>query len=212
MAKTLYPPRPSSNIQSHELPTYEKTGEWLVQRKFNGTRTVINISKDRKLTFLTRHGESHKRFVPSEDLKNQILGLNLESGQEYWLDSELLDSKTVTKQYKNKIVLFDVLQAGRYLFGRPDQMARLDILKQICGNPTELEPNLGIALKVSDNVWMAEDFHSDFEQRFQDFLVYPEIEGVVLRKKKQALDNFGQKEYLVSWLIRCRKPTKNYFF
>ena len=47
---------------------------------------------------------------------------------EYWLDGEVL-IKTKAKDTKGKIVLFDILQAGKYLFMKfHDQMGRLAML------------------------------------------------------------------------------------
>jgi hypothetical protein len=40
----------------------------------------------------------------------------LEKGKEYWLDSELMSKQT---NATNEIILYDVLQAGRYFLGSP---------------------------------------------------------------------------------------------
>jgi len=208
----LYPPRPISKIQSHQLSSYEKSGKWVVQRKFNGTRVVIHILPGGAVHLFNRHGEKTKQFDLTSGLKREILSLQVNPHFEYWLDGELLNNKTTSPNYKGKIVLFDVLQAGKYLFGAPNLMGRLELLNHICGNPKEKEPNLGLALRVTDSIWLAETFDSDFIGRYQDFIDKDEIEGVVVKKKDSVLDNFGKKEYEIAWQIRCRKPTKNYTF
>jgi hypothetical protein len=147
-------------------------------------------------------------FSLSESHVHQILGLNLERGKEYWFDGELLDHKTVSPQYKGKIVFFDVLQAGRYFLRNPNQVERLKILSDICGNPTVLEPNRGIALEVSRDLWISENWARGFHERFMDFLDMDEIEGLVLRKVSSVLESFGQKKYDVHWIVRCRKPDR----
>ena len=210
--KILYPPRPKGRVESARLVQYEKKGTHVVQRKFNGTHVLVNISVDREVGILNRHGEAPRQFSLSQEHINEFLSLNLEEGKEYWLQGELLNNKTKTPEYKNRIVLFDVLQAGRYLFGRPQQMDRLAILDQICKHPTELEPNQGIALKVTENIWMAQTWDKDFQKHYEEFLDLDEIEGVVLREKKNVIDNYGQKEYDVRWMLRVRKPHKNYRF
>lgn len=202
----LYPPSPKSKTHPGALDEYEKSGKWIAQRKFNGTRVVIHVSADRELTILTRHGKPPKLFSLSDSHKRQILSLNMEPGKEYWFDGELLDHKTKSKEYKKKIVLFDVLQAGRYLMNKPDQVGRIELLSKICGNPTDLEPNSGIALLVTEDIWMAETWKSGFKRHFDELLPLDEIEGLMLRKAESSLDNFGQKEYEVSWMVRCRKP------
>lgn len=202
----IYPPRPKGKLDHKLLPKYED-GRWIAQRKFNGTRTLIHIiGKD--VYFWNRHGIQHNQF--NENFKKEVLELNL-TENEYWLDGELLATKTKTPFYKGKMVLYDVLQAGQYLFGI-SQLKRIDLLSQICRNPQKLECNLGIALEVSGNVWMAETFFNNFEVEYKKFIDCPEIEGLVLRKKNSVLDSFGRKEYEVDWQIRCRKPAKNYAF
>jgi hypothetical protein len=212
--KILYPPRPKGRIPHTTLPRYEQTGQWVWQRKFNGTCVVVNISPTGEVGILNRHGEKPKLFSLSSQHVADFQSLNIESGQEYWLAGELLDHKTKDKRYKGKIVLFDVLQAGRYLMRSPNQEGRLQILSRICRNPRYLEPAHGIALEVTDLIWMAETWDTDADARFRDFLGTDEIEGLVLRKKKSVLDNFGRREYEVSWMLRCRKPHSggNYAF
>lgn len=108
------------------------------------------------------------------------------------------------KNATNEIILFDVLQEGRYFFGNPNQIGRLDILNRICGNPQK-KCSSGIAFEVSKRFWMAETFTDGFEARFQESLANDQLEGLVLRKKEAALDNHGAREYETSNLIRCRK-------
>lgn len=211
--QVIYPPRPRGRLMAHQLPEYEKTGQWVVQRKFNGTRTVIHISSDRKVSLFSRHGSPHKQFKPSKQLVNDIAGLNFEPKMEYWLDGEVMDAKTTDTRYKDKVILFDVLFAGKLLFGKPALMERLRMLSVICRSPSVLEPN-GIALLVTSNLWMAETFDSNFSIRFKEMLDRNEIEGLVLKKKESVIDNFGNNEYETGWLIRCRKPHQggNYTF
>lgn len=201
--KIIYPPRPKSKIHPNDLPYYESTNNWCVQRKFNGHRNLIHISPERIVTFASRHGQLHKKFILTNALRDELLSvLNLEKGLEYWLDSELM-AKQVNAT--NEVILFDVLQVGRYFFGSPKQMERLELLKEICGNPKILEPGK-IALQMSPKIWMAETWTNDFVTRFQESLPNPKLEGLVLRKKNSFLDNFGQKEYETGNIIRCRKP------
>jgi len=203
MPKVIFPPRPKGKMNPKDLPYYESQGTWCAQRKFNGTRNLIHIEPDGKLTVWGRHGEAHKKFSLSSSYRDEILGaLRIEKGVEYWLDSELMNKQ---KNSTNEMILYDVLQVGRYFFGTPDQMARLELLKGICGDPQELEPT-GIALKISDRVWMAETFTSDFVKRFEEAVDNPRLEGLVLRKRKAGLDHFGNSEYETGNMIRCRKP------
>jgi hypothetical protein len=212
--RLLFPPHPSVKISFHKLDDYEKTQNWIAQRKFNGTNIIINISPERKISILTRHGTVPKSFNLSSNHIKQLLSLNLEDKKEYWLNGELLDSKTKNKNYKDKIVLFDVLQAGEYLIRKPDQAGRIEILNNICKNPIEYETSNKIALKFSDDIWMAESWTTDFKKHYEELINLDEIEGLVLRKKDSYLSDFGAKKYDVSWMLKCRKPHKggNYNF
>ncbi|RDJ35103.1 MAG: hypothetical protein DWQ19_09725 [Crenarchaeota archaeon] len=208
MIEVVYPPRPEGKIAPNRLVAYEKTGRWVAQRKFNGTHIVLYVHGD--TVKLGHKGREPKQFRLTGNLKNEILNLNFDPNLKYWLDGELLDAKTKSPGYKGKIVLYDLIQAGKYFFGGPTLLGRLKLLNEICRQPQVKEPGLGIALAATENIWMAETFDHDFSERFKDFLSSDEIEGLVLKKKDSVIKNYGKKEYEVNWLIRCRKPTKNY--
>ncbi len=211
MAKVIFPPRPKGAIPHTELPYYESTGQWCAQYKYNGSRNVIHVEPSGGVSVWGRHGGHHLNYAIPVNVKQEILSLpGLKKNTEYWFDSELL-SKTSATDTKHKIVLFDVLQIGKYLFLAPNQMTRLDLLSEICGRPTSLDPWRGMGLYISNNLLMAPVFTDRFAEHFND-KIGDEVEGLVLRKKNSALDNFGQKEYEVNWLIRCRHPHKNYNF
>jgi hypothetical protein len=219
----MFPPRPKHRIRPADLARYERQGIYVAQRKFNGTRTLIHISDGKVAAWRpgkTPHlqwsitgptGATGQTGVTGP-IANQFLSLNLIPNAEYWFDGELLHNKTTDPNYKDRVVLFDVLQAGEYLFGKPDLLGRYDLLTQICRAPTTLEPFHGIALQATENIWLAETFGENFEDRYQDHIDTDEIEGLVLKKKKSCLDNFGNKKYEVSWQLRCRKEHKNYSF
>jgi hypothetical protein len=200
--KILFPPRPKGKMLSSDLPFYESTGKWVAQRKFRGSRIVIYISTDRKITVGNRHGRQFSKFSLEKSFAEEILSvLSLEEGLDYWLDGELMNKD---KNATNEIILFDILQAGRYFFSKP-QLERLELLDKICGFPQKL-CRQGFALEVSTHLWLAQKFTSNFSDRFDESLPVPQLEGLVLRKKLAGLDNFGDKEYETANLIRCRKP------
>jgi len=201
--KIIYPPRPKSKMLPKDLRYYESTGKWLAQRKFRGSRAVINISPAGEITLGNRHGTSFARFSLDRKYREDILsGLRFQKGVEYWLDGELMNKD---ENATNEIILFDVLHVGKYLFGSPNQVERLKMLNDICGSPKEYCPS-GIALQVTPRIWMAETFASDFTKRFEEALPVVQLEGLVLRKKTSSLDHFGHSEYETNNIIRCRKP------
>jgi ATP-dependent DNA ligase len=211
MAKILFPPRPKGAIPPTELEYFESQGGFGVQCKYNGARSIVRITPDGQVYIYSRHGRPHRTYTMSVSVMNEFLSLpGLKKGIEVWLDGELL-SKTTATDTKNKIVLFDVLHYENYLFMKPDQKGRIELLSTICGNPTKLDAMRGMAYVVSENILMAPTFYSNFKEEFCKDRG-DEVEGLVLRKLNSALDNFGQKEYEVDWLIRCRRPHKNYNF
>lgn len=207
----IYPPRPKGAVPPLELPYFEGQELWCVQPKFNGSRTVIHISPSDIVNAYSRHGRPHLGYEMPLSLKKEILALpGRKAGVEYWLDGELL-LKTKALDTKGKLVLFDILQEGRYFFGSPNQVERLEILKRVCGNPTELDPWRKMGYLVSENILMAPTFFSNFKKEF-DTDRGEEVEGLVLRKRNSTIDNFGNKEYKVNSIIRCRKEGKHWGF
>lgn len=200
--KIIYPPRPKGKMLPGELPFYESTGKWVAQRKFRGSRSVIHVSASGELTLGNRHGKSFSKFSLDRKYREEILGsLKFKPNTQYWLDGELMNKD---ENPTNEIILFDVLQAGKYLFGTVTQMQRLEMLNDICGNPKN-KCRAGFALEVSPRIWMAETFNSNFVALYQEALPVKQLEGLMLRKKEASLDSFGNEEYETTNLIRCRK-------
>lgn len=204
----IYPPRPKGAIPPSELDYYESLGLYCTQPKYNGSRLPIHITPDGQVFAYSRHGRPHLNYDMPSSIKQEILSLpGLKKGIEVWLDAELL-SKTTAADTKNKIVLFDILHYEKYLFLQPDQKGRIELLAQVCGNPTKLDTLRGMGYTVTENILMAPTFYSGFMEEFNKDRG-DEVEGLVLRKMNSAIDNFGQKEYEVGWLIRCRRANKN---
>lgn len=211
MPRYIYPPRPKSKIHPRQLAEEEAMGMWLWQRKFDGDRCIAVI--DGKTVHLgNRHNKWHSASKLPE-LRKELSALKL-SGLSY-LDGELLKNGT--------LVLFDVLQLSKYLIG-VNQLDRLDLLNQVCREPEDFCQE-GVALKVSDNIWMADHGFNDFLLHFEEFCPYyshPEsglkgkgeglIEGLVLRRSDSSLDNWGSNQYEVDWQVRCRTGKQNYRF
>lgn len=203
--KIIFPPRPKGKMLSSDLDYYEKSGKWIAQRKFRGSRAVVHISTSREVTLGNRHGKQFSKFSLDKNYRQEIVdSLHLEANKEYWLDGELMNKDV---NATNEIIFYDVLQAGRYLFGNPNQMERIQILDEICGKPRiYVDCNIPeFAYRVSPRIRMAETFNDQFTKHFAEAEKFPQLEGLVLRKRDSALDNFGQSEYLTANLIRCRK-------
>jgi len=212
MPRYIYPPRPKSKIHPRQLDDEESSGLWLWQRKFDGHRCIAAI--DGKTVHLgTRHNKWHSASKLPQ-IRRELSALKLPSGISY-LDGELVQNKI--------LVLFDVLQLSEYLIG-VSQLERLDMLNGVCREPTDFCQE-GVALKVSEHIWMAEYGFENFLLHFEEFCPYRShpkgglkgggeglIEGLVLRRRESSLDNWGSNQYEVDWQVRCRAGKKNYRF
>jgi hypothetical protein len=217
MPTYIYPPRPKNRIHPDTLPMEEQRGVWLWQRKYDGDRCVVCVENG-KVHLANRRGSFHSP-TKFPTLRRELSALKLPTGTHY-LDGELLDPLA-----PETIVLFDVLQLGKYLIG-VDQMERLALLDQVCGSPCQSCP-FGIAYQVSEHVWLSHRGDSGFSSEFSRFLdsrFGPDgelntvvtagrlVEGLLLRRKDSVLDGYGASAYDVDWQLRCRIGTKNYRF
>ena len=205
--KIIHGPRPKGKTTPQLLPEYEKTRDWVAQRKFNGCKNTFSVSKN-SVQFFNK-GKPFKKYKISNNLKKQILNLDfvkkMKSNQICWFDSELLDPRV-----PDTIVIYDVLQwRGEYLTGI-SQINRLELLKEVL--PAKETCDLGVALKVTENIWLAEHFEDSFKKRYEEYLHLDLIEGLVLRSKSDYLRELGHRRYVTDSQIRCRKPATNYRF
>jgi ATP-dependent DNA ligase len=110
---------------------------------------------------------------------------------------------------KDTIVLYDVLHAGKYLWGTSVQ-ERYALLCSLCGEPAQGAKDFAISL--SPHLMLAGSYNGSFRERFQDFIEMPTIEGLVLKEFSARLYDWGDKPYEVKWQVRCRKPGVSYLF
>lgn len=210
----FFPPRPGITLHRDFLRDYSDT-IWIAQRKFKGQRSPIYISKDKKTIELwSRHDYNnflHKNYTTPLCVKEAIRSLKLPDN-DIVIDAELLHAKT--KHVKDILVLYDVLYLDKYLSGMK-QLERLELLSQICNNPQQLEVGKR-ALMVNDHIWLAETIKTDFINQYQSLNHLDEIEGLILRKKNSKLQDGnisrGRRQHEVPWMVRVRKPEKNYQF
>lgn len=231
----VLPPHPKtgSHIRRQDLPVYEEMGGYLAQRKFNGTHGVIWIGGN-KVSIWDRRGVPLSLYKLNESMKRCLLGLGCDPSKESIFTGEILHTKakserTGEQEAKDTIVLFDVIVHDNEPLTRMNQVDRLKLLSDICGNPSKLEgPKFfgatSRALVVSEyadseidvaHLWLAETFMEDFQYHYDEccydqldkngYDKYKEIEGLVLRQRDSRLQ-FKQGDIGdVDWIIRCRK-------
>lgn len=206
--RILCPPRPKGKLDPlRELDRFDQSGKWLAQRKFNGIRSLLWVGPNKEMRLYDRYLKPHGYDLTSQRASSILNSLNLESGKEYWFDGEHLHAKT--RSIKDTLVLFDVLWAGKFLFGM-SQIDRLNLLSSLCGNPNTLEPGKR-AIFVGDGLWMAEVFDTNFMEHYKESLHEDWCEGLVLRQRLAKLGTPCRKvNEEVTWQKRARKPSKAY--
>jgi len=203
MSRYIYPPRTKCVIKPSQLPDYEKEDNWIAQRKYNGDRCLIQLSEN-EVFLWNRYGKRQKYQLLSP-LRQELLSLVIPMGGETWIDGELLHSKV-----PDTIVMFDILQlGGEYLHSTP-QEKRLEIIYELCGEPNSSNSLMGHS--ISEHLFLAQNWTNDFVSHYDAHIMDDLIEGLILRQKGSFLGSWGSAPYEVKWMIRCRKPSKNYRF
>ena len=209
----MYPPRPKLSIPPEKLPDYENNG-YVAQLKFNGTRTLVEIGPGSDIKLWTRKREAHKAYTLSDELKSELTSIH-EAGdvtKTLIFDAELMHNKT--KGLKDTLIIFDLLVVDSdYLVGM-SMLERYDVLCNILGEPNTWEPETGrnIAIEVFKHVWLAQTFVFGFEREFKSRIDMDEIEGLVLKQSWAKLERGLSETNNDNWLVRCRKPNKNYSY
>lgn len=205
----IYPPRPAGAIPPHHVDRYPG---WIAQYKFNGTRNVVFMFPDGHIEMFNRHKQWNKAYKPTEDMVLAFHALNLPKGKFHVFDGELMHSKT--RGIKDRFILFDILVFnGEYLLGTR-YIDRYRMLEALLGTPTEFEAETGnkIAYRVNNNIWFSKIYTKDLKERFKKLIHMDEVEGLVLKDPNGRLTFGLQEENNGSWMIRVRKPHKNYAF
>lgn len=197
----LYPPRPEDAVLPGMLDFYE-TRKWLAQVKKNGTCTVIMVSPDKRIKFMTRHNTDHKQWSPTPEILEPFLQL---PNRWFYFCGELLHNKT--KNIKNTLYLFDLLVSnditliGTTYLDRYQEMLSLFKI-------ADVQPQYSI---VSNNLWIANNYRLGFRVLF-DSLKNTEDEGIVLRDPKATLAVCCSEKSNNNWVVKCRKQSKGYGF
>lgn len=219
----FYPPYPKSSLKipPQKLSQFDN-GEWIAQRKFNGTNVVITVF-DGKVSYLNRHGESLAYFNPTPELNLffNSFDRNIIFNCEY-LNSKAKSSITNEQKVVKTFLLHDILFLDKTI--SLTYLDRYFILDSLLGNPKEQEKDKrALFVKKIDEytIWLSECFIDDFEYRYYEFLDYdedkkdlfPEIEGLILKRKNGSFLKNLKHKHTVDWMLRVRKPKpKTYSF
>lgn len=201
----LYPPRPDNAIPSHMMTMYEDRG-FVAQVKKNGTCNVIAVSPSKTIHAMNRHFESHKLWSPTVVSSAPFQNLPVKG----WcvFVAELMHSKVTSGRrdtnYINDVLVYD----GDYLVGTT-YAERIDMLKDMFS--PQITDEDYCEYKIGDNASIAKCFSGKFNELF-DSLDNPEDEGLVLKNPKASLAMCSKAASNSGWMVKCRRPHKNFTF
>ena len=183
-----YPPRPEKAILPTLIPFYERKG-WWAQRKLNGTCSVANVDDHGNVEFRTRHNESHKAWVPTNEAKTWF-------GQypNSYFVFELLHSKGAG--IRDTIYIFDILKLQGVSLVGFTLKERLEWLQR---------------LPASGKVTVAISHKKDLTALYRG-LSDPLDEGVVLKDPEAVLAECYRDGLNSGWQVKVRRGTKNFGF
>ena len=106
-------------------------------------------------------------------------------------------------------VIFDILVFnGKHLIGSTFE-ERQNLLDTLYPTTTYFDKYID---KISDSIYRAKNFKSNFTEIWKDLTSIDMYEGFVLKKPTGKLENGFREANNTGWQIKCRKPTKNYSY
>jgi hypothetical protein len=196
------------------LGQWEAKKTYGVQFKMNGTGSVITVDADRQIHAMTRHREIHKLWQPSEHTRRPFLHLK---GGNYVFFAELMHSK-VSGGPRDTLYINDIGVAnGKVLVGTT--FAHRQKLLQTLFNTEHLPVSQsGGYWIIDEHTWLARVHTSGFYRLYQGMAGNPDYpavtekgcEGIVLKKLDATLAFPGNEKANVTWMMKCRLPTKGY--
>lgn len=197
----IKPSKATERIMPVRLSVFEENRQWLVQLKKNGTSTVIIVRPDHSVFAIRGDGgKPHLNWQFTE--KSRFPFTQLPS-QWFVFHGDLLHNRV--KGFRDINYVYDIsVYRGEKLYGNT-YAERYDLLIELFA--LDKQPKSAFRsgyIIVHPNLWIPINFKIGFKKLF-DSLTDPEDEGLVL-KKFNALWNMRDNK----WLLKCRKPTKNY--
>ena len=210
----FYPPKPTLiSIKQDLVQRLEKSGEYVVEPKFNGNRLILKRFSQGKYEFWNRHGEMFKRFSYSYNSLINELDKILWDGF-CVLDGELMHFRT--KNVKNTIILFDVIVWNGKICEEAF-IERRKLLEKILSPPGLLNvSNLNLDkfrnLLNNSHILISPQWRNNFREIFNKLIEIEEIEGIVIKKSNAKLELGINGSPIVRSMFKARKPSNSYKF
>lgn len=208
----IYPPRPLSKIpfdpSSPVFKAWAKQPDSLAQLKLNGSRNIIFIDPQDNVQMWNRHKELHRSYTVSTELIKKIKALPYPKG--FWnvFDSELMHLKTPI--VKDTIYFYDTLVwGGEYLIGK-SYAERYQYLTNFG------LPSFPLERRIMSNVlFVAQNYRpSEWNDVWKALQSNDVLEGLVIKRAGTIsnLQTGNREENNGGWMVRVRKPHKNFQF
>lgn len=198
----LFPPRPEAAVIPNMLGFYDKRG-WWGQIKCNGTGGILG-SNSTDIIAMNRHGENHRAWQPTTATTELLV--KVANGKWIVVVAELMHNKVSgirNINYINDLLVYN----GEFLYGTTFEH-RQELLMQIFKDHITGEQEY--FYELGPHFWLAKRV-VNCKKTFAG-LTKPEHEGIVMKDPKAKLNLCSKIGSNVSWMIKCRKPTKNYGF
>jgi ATP-dependent DNA ligase len=122
-----------------------------------------------------------------------------------YLNKNKRDERGVS--FNHKLILFDILvYDSEYLVGKTFD-ERINMIYSMYGTK---ETSKDYLFEVSDNIFIAKTYYSDFKSTFDHYSKIELIEGLVMKRKSAKLEIANGEKNNWRSQIKCRKPEKNY--
>ena len=204
----IYPPRPEAKITPALVSKYDN-GEYAGQPKYNGSCAVIFLNDEGFCKIMNRHNESFSKGkikIEELDLKSLFRGTGF-----MVLTGELLNKSKIGedgKVFNQKLIIWDILVFNsEYLVGKTFD-ERMNLLNNLYPTKNKLGNHiLDIGIK---GVYKAPLYYSAFDNVYNDLIKTDVYEGFVLKRRAAKLEFGLHSANNTKWMIKVRKPTKNY--
>lgn len=209
----IYPPRAEVQCSPDKIVNFDNA-EYLAQPKLNGSCSILQLDDRGLAKVWSRYN------APLSNVKD--LGFEqLYSGRgEMLLAGEYMNKNQqgVNGEFNHKFVIWDILKYnGVALIGSTTQ-ERCDMLNGLYGSMSMWVNEQGemvhepFIYRVKDDVYRVASFVNGFTALYRDMIKYQAYEGLVMKRKEAKLvPGFNEKNN-AGWQVKCRKPTKNYYF
>jgi len=197
-----YPPRPETVVPQASLPLFENKG-YIWQPKLNGSCALI-FTNGKEVRLMSRHKDTftYNHMKNEEMLLLQRNGWTVLAGEYMNKGQKGFDGKV----FNLKFVIWDILvHSGTYLIGTTVAY-RMELIDTLYPST----PYDGWIEKVSENIYKAKCFTTGIAKMYAEIIKIGMYEGFVGKKATAKLEMGMHANNNRGWMVKCRKPTKNY--